>query len=421
MQLATSILVKPRKIDDWQAQTARPLASRTAATSFEDARVRRTKGKMRVCSLSILILIIVLAAACAAQAQLAVDPRGDANLHSGSQPTPSAQSIPLFSWHDLSRIDKQVGNQVTSVGSISVEVPRFSQNIGAGFGDTSFQPVNLDWHLERTEERSTQALPFLHIANTPSQIGSDSLAETNSPDKSGADPAPSQSPDPYGQGFHVAITPYLWFAGVHGTVGALGHQASVHASFSDIFSHFNIGLTFALEPRYNRIVMPLDFMWMKVSDDEALPAETGVTSVKVKVNQIMLTQKIGYRVIDNEKLKVDGLVGFRYWHMGNTLTLEPQIANDFYEAADWVDVVAGAKIQAPLSPKLLFTILGDAGGGGANSDYQVAALLGWKLKKFVLTGGWRYLSVNYRPSGSASFIYNMNTSGLILGATIPLK
>jgi len=58
----------------------------------------------------------------------------------------------------------------------------------------------------------------------------------------------------------VSLSPYLWFAGVHGTVGALGHDAGVHASFLDIFSYLNIGLMVALEPRYNRIVMPFDFM-----------------------------------------------------------------------------------------------------------------------------------------------------------------
>ncbi len=107
--------------------------------------------------------------------------------------------------------------------------------------------------------------------------------------------------------------------------------------------------------------------------------------------------------------------------MGTTLTLQPQVANGFYESANWVDVVAGARFQAMLSPKLVFTVLGDAGGSGANSDYQVAGLLGWRFKKVELLGGWRYLSVNYRPSGSASFIYDMTTSGLIFGVTIPLR
>jgi hypothetical protein len=72
-----------------------------------------------------------------------------------------------------------------------------------------------------------------------------------------------------------------------------------------------------------------------------------------------------------------------------------------------------------LSPKVTFTVLGDAGSGGANLDYQIAGLLGWKFKKFVLQGGWRYVSVNYRPT--SGFIYDMATSGLLMGVTIPLK
>jgi len=247
------------------------------------------------------------------------------------------------------------------------------------------------------------------------------LMDTSSAGTTSAVPPLPDPPKPSDEGWHFGIAPYLWFAGVHGTVGALGHEGSVHASFRDVLSNFNVGLMFAVEPRHNRIVMPFDFMWIKLSDDKALPFEVGPTSVKVKINEFMLTQKIGYRVIDSEKFKVDGLAGFRYWHLGNTLTLQPQISNSFYASANWVDAVGGARIQAKLSPKVTLTVLGDAGGGGANSDYQVAGLLGWNFKKFSLQGGWRYMSVNYRPSGGVRFIYDMATSGLIFGATIPLK
>jgi len=71
-----------------------------------------------------------------------------------------------------------------------------------------------------------------------------------------------------------------------------------------------------------------------------------------------------------------------------------------------------------LSPKLVVAILGDA-GGGANSDYQIAGFLGYKLKKVTLQAGWRYLPTNYRPRGG--FVYDMTTSGLLPGVTIPLK
>ena len=53
----------------------------------------------------------------------------------------------------------------------------------------------------------------------------------------------------------MEVTPYLWFAGVHGTTGALGREASVDASFSDIFKYANIGAMGVVETRYNRIIM----------------------------------------------------------------------------------------------------------------------------------------------------------------------
>jgi hypothetical protein len=46
------------------------------------------------------------------------------------------------------------------------------------------------------------------------------------------------SPD---DGWHASITPYIWFASERGTVGALGHEASVDATFGDIFNYLNIG------------------------------------------------------------------------------------------------------------------------------------------------------------------------------------
>jgi hypothetical protein len=314
-----------------------------------------------------------------------IDRKGDADHHGGLQVAPSAQRDILVNQYRISEINGSLGDQTSSVLSLDLAVPL---NNGAGLEDSLFHVVNV-----RGNANESAALPL---------------------------PKP---PDPSEQGWHVAISPYLWFAGLHGTVGTMGHEASVHASFSDIFSYLNIGLMVAVEPRYNRIVMPFDFMWMKLSDDKSLAIDpgTGPPTIKLKVNQDILTQKIGYRVVDAEKFKVDALVGFRYWHAGTTLTVEqssPQTNPSFYTSSDWVDAVGGARIEAMLSPRIILTIAGDAGGGGANSDYQVGGLIGWKLKKVVLQAGYRYLSVNYRPGGS---VYDVTMSGLLLGVTIPLK
>jgi len=258
---------------------------------------------------------------------------------------------------------------------------------------------------------SLSALAFLPTGNAQSLA---TPASSPKPD----------SPDPSDQGWHVAVTPYIWFSGLHGTVGALDHEASVHASFGDIFNYLNIGAMGAVEPRYNRIVMPVDVLWMKLSDNKSLALDSGATSVKSTLNEVILTSKIGYRFIDTEKFKVDALFGIRYWHMGNTLNLQGTElgTHSFYAQANWVDGLGGAKIQAALTPKVVLTILGDAGGGSAVSDYQVGGFLGYRIsKKWFLDFGYRYMDVNYRPASRARFINDTTLSGVLFGATWNIK
>ncbi len=220
-------------------------------------------------------------------------------------------------------------------------------------------------------------------------------------------------------GWHVDTNIYLWFAGMHGTVGADGFDASVHASAGDVFSKFNIGFMDATEFRKKRFVIPLDIMWVKLSDDKAFPYLPNY-AVKAKVTQTIFTPKVAYVLLDHEKLNIQGNVGIRYWHLGTTLELDPKITgHNFYSASNWVDVVAGSKITVPLSPKASVTILGDAGAGGANLDYQVAGLLGYKIKpKWQLFGGWRYLDVDYQ---SSSAVNDVAQSGVLLGVTYIFK
>jgi len=248
-------------------------------------------------------------------------------------------------------------------------------------------------------------------------------AQTEPPTPKSTDAPQSDETNTDG-GWHVGITPYLWFAGVHGTAGALGHDASVHATFGDIFDYLNIGAMGVVETRYNRVLMPLDFMWMKLSDNKAIPLDDPeAASIKAKMTETMLAPKIGYRVADGKKVKVDALFGIRYWHLSTSLNLQPtQIAGGFSQSANWVDAVAGGRITTILSRKAFVTVLGDAGGGSARSDYQVAGFLGYQIsRRWVLLAGYRYLSVDYRPNGRAQFVYDVNMPGVVIGATFNAK
>ena len=349
------------------------------------------------------------------------DFKADMGLDLGSQALPGWHWDTFLDRHQIAKTHRRLVGQLSPELSFNLDVPRFDPNRSSGFDSSDFQLVKLGERAGQTDDRSSQVLAPQPVLSAPSQFFHGLLEDSNSPAVSDAGSPLPDPPHPSDQGWHVSISPYLWLPGLHGTIGAMGHDASVHASFSDIFSNFSFALMGTLDTRYNRIVMPLDFMWIRLTNDKASPFDVLATSAKIKVNLDVLTQKFGYRVVDTEKFKLDALAGVRYWHAGTTVDLVSSVLpkTNFYGSADWVDAVGGARFQVLLAPKLALTIAGDAGGGGANSDYQVAGLIGWEFKKFTLQTGWRYMTVNYRPSGGT--ICDVAISGLILGATIPLK
>ena len=232
------------------------------------------------------------------------------------------------------------------------------------------------------------------------------------------------SPAPSSDGWHVDLTPYLWFAGAHGTAGALGHDVSIHASAGDLLSHFNMGLMGAAEARYKRFVLNGNLQWLRISDDKAVPIEdVGTISADTRLGQLVWTSKLGYRLIDHEKVKADGNVGVRFWHLGQKLNINfPARSFTFNGSQNWADIVIGGRVQLPMGKKTEVDLVGDVGGWNATADldYAFAALLGYKLRpKWTLLAGYGYQFVDYR--GANSSVFNIVTSGAVVGVTYHIK
>src|SRR5208282_2821385 len=245
-------------------------------------------------------------------------------------------------------------------------------------------------------------------------------ADALPPAADGLPPAPQpQQPaaaDP-GDGWRVGISIYGWFPGLHGTVGALGHDASIHVPFSDVFHVLKGIIPIAVEADKGRFVMPVDFLWMKLGVDNAIPVnDLGQTSINTHFTQSILTPKVGYRLYDGKYLKFDALGGIRYWHVGLSNALEPSGLSSS-RSTNWVDGLGGGRFILPFGEKAALTVAGDAGAGQAILDYQLLGLLNFNLtRKFGMAVGWRYLYENYRPSNN-QFVYNPTISGAIAGFT----
>ncbi len=231
---------------------------------------------------------------------------------------------------------------------------------------------------------------------------------------------PSQQANRSNDGvWHFDIAPYVFIPGVNGTVGVLGHNASVHVTGSDVLSNFNGGLAGYVEARKNRFVMPIDFLWARVATTQGLPLnDLGQTQIRLTQSQLIFTPKVGYRIVDMEHFKVDALVGLRYWHEGLNLTLRPSQAV-FAQSANWVDGIAGGDFRIFFTPKVWILASGDAGGGGAALDYQGLGLLNFQPKPlFGFFLGWRYLDTNY--VGKKAFVFDVSQSGPVVGLNMQL-
>ncbi len=82
---------------------------------------------------------------------------------------------------------------------------------------------------------------------------------------------PSSSKAAADDGWRGTIAIYGWFPAVHGTVGVLGHNAGFDTSFSDIFHTLKGIIPVAVELDKGRFIMPIDFLWMKLGDDQGDP------------------------------------------------------------------------------------------------------------------------------------------------------
>jgi outer membrane protein OmpA-like peptidoglycan-associated protein len=220
--------------------------------------------------------------------------------------------------------------------------------------------------------------------------------------------------------WRVGISLYGWFAGLHGTVGVAGHNAGIHVPFTDLFHALIFEIPVAVEADKGRFVMPIDFLWLKLGVNNALPLnDFEEDSIDTKMTESIFTPKFGYRLVDADHFKFDVLGGLRYWYVSLNNTLYPS-GDSYGRSLNIIDGLGGGRIILPAGEKAAITIAGDAGAGSSHLDYQLLGLLNLNFTpKFGMALGWRYLYEDYYNASNGA-IFNPTTSGVIAGLNFNL-
>jgi hypothetical protein len=218
------------------------------------------------------------------------------------------------------------------------------------------------------------------------------------------------------------LTPYLWIAGVSGTVKTPNPNVpaqSVEAGFGDVLSHLDaIPIMGAAELRYGRLGLLTDIIAISVKSDIQT---NGILFAggSVKLTQVIGTALGAYRVIEDERQSLDLGIGVRAFGMSTKFSLDAGLLPgfSFSRGTDWANVIGGARYRFALDPKWSLTAYGDV-GGGANSEltWQVLGTVDYRISDSITASlGFRHLQFEYY----GRFLrQNMGMTGPILAGTV---
>jgi opacity protein-like surface antigen len=231
-----------------------------------------------------------------------------------------------------------------------------------------------------------------------------------------------------GGGWQYEVTPYLWAAGLDGTIRIDNRPQAglgVQQTFSDVLERLDFGFMGAIEARNGRWGILFDGLYFRVKDVGSVSGRLGFTSLTGRgtVTQQQYSLAGAYRVSDGPRL-VDVIGGLRLNSVSWDVTIDasvpvvPVAGRQFEQSKRWTDPFIGARVQLPLGDRWTLVGYGDIGGFGVGSDLSWQALIGANYAftpTIIGKVGYRHVSVDY---DKRDFTYDMASSGPYLGLGI---
>lgn len=230
-------------------------------------------------------------------------------------------------------------------------------------------------------------------------------------------PAQSVTPTPADAGqWQYRLAPYLWGAGLEGTVGKFGQRAHVDKGFSDILDGLELGGMLGFEARRGQLGVLGDVLHVRLGESGTMVAPPGVpVAAKATTRTTTALLAAQYRIAAADWGYVDVLGGARYWSLRAEVRLGSPVNIGGKDSERWTDPVIGLKGLYHLGPRSYVMGWGMFGGFGigSRSSSDLMAALGYKLSdEFAVLLGYRRLAVDYRDGG---FVFDVAQQGPAIG------
>lgn len=204
------------------------------------------------------------------------------------------------------------------------------------------------------------------------------------------------------------IMPYLWTAGMDVEIGPPGMTTNARVSFSDYVEFIDVGAALAFEARGERWSTGGNFLWVKLSDNIALPN----TTLELEIEQFLLELFVGYQPSGWEDLRIIG--GMRYMDIDTDINFVNQ--SNVTIGDDFTDPYVGF-LWTPRRGKWEHLLEADV-GGGIDADFAWSFTVGTGYhfgERMALTAAYRFIDIDYQGE---EFIFDGTLDGLQIGLLV---
>ncbi|MBX3584974.1 MAG: hypothetical protein KF810_24110 [Rhizobiaceae bacterium] len=220
-------------------------------------------------------------------------------------------------------------------------------------------------------------------------------------------------------GWRFAVSSYFWAAGLSGDTAQFG-APTVHLDldFGDILSDLEFAAMTIGEARYQRYSLFADIMYTKTSTDSGTPLGIVAESVGVTSETFAGLVGAGYSILQDDRGYLDVVAGARLWYVNTDLSFSGGVLDgaDFNDNAAWIDGMAGVRAKYSLNDHVYVSGWGLIGAGGADIDWDVAAILGYDFNERIsAVAGYRALGVDYSKD---AFLFDVVQQGPVLGLVV---
>lgn len=216
------------------------------------------------------------------------------------------------------------------------------------------------------------------------------------------------------------VTPYAWVAGFEGTVGAPGGGGGGggdRVDFGSLVDNIELGGGMLnVGWRQARWTVFGDWTYARVTSGSPTGLALTYTDAEAEVQGHIVQAFAGRDLLAGGDQHLDLFAGTRYYNLDTTLSLFGGVVPDIrLNGADtWFDAVAGLRWTRRFGTAWESMLHADAGTGGSDLSWQLAASIGYRFGWGALVGGWRHLAAD-RQSGA--YRLDVALSGPFVGAS----